>query len=136
MAPASTLKNHKTHQLFEPIGDCRRCDEKRLVAAMVEAGLKKGWGIGLHDGERISVMSSTHPEIVKEILSKMHSTDDEVLVLMRTEGNRSIREGIRLVWGNDPYEAVNDYSTGAEVIVNAVEPLRQQIEDVYVAKRH
>lgn len=135
MAPTSTLENHKTHQLFEPIGDCRRCDEDRLVAAMVEAGLKKGWFIGLHDGESTSVMPSVRPEVVKEILAKLHSTDDEVLVLMRTEGHESVREGIRLVWGNDPYEAVNDYSTGAEVIVSTVEPLRQQIENVYVAKR-
>lgn len=82
--------------------------EDKIVRAVVEDAIAAGWTVGLHDGEDFAISRSTDADAV---MAHTHSTDEQVLVLVGPGGDHA---NVWLVYGNDGWDVVSDYTTSAE----------------------
>lgn len=78
--------------------------EKRIAKMIVQNAINLGYTISIHDGEETVLRESNS---VKSILSNMHATDVDLVSFFK-EGNRI--GSVTLVYGNDGYDVIADYS--------------------------
>lgn len=99
--------------------------ERRMARALVKEAILLDYTISVHDGDSYVLKKSKDQ---KTILSKMYSTDEEMLYLYEDDQ----RIGwFHLVYGNDGYDVVSDYSDNDECndIWNRIlKPLSDKIE--------
>lgn len=79
--------------------------EKRMCVALVTACLKRGFAISVSDGEDWPVKRSTNKA---EVLAVLFSTDEDVIVIRTKDGEKA--GWFQLIYGNDGYDVVSDYS--------------------------
>jgi hypothetical protein len=100
--------------------------EKRMCVALVTACLKRGFAISVSDGEDWPVKRSTDKAA---ILAALFSTDEDVIVIRARDGSKA--GWFQLIYGNDGFDVVSDYSVtdACEAIWNeVVRPLSDKIE--------
>ena len=82
-------------------------DEQKVMKELIKRILAKGWVISVNDGEEWVVKKSVNKE---EIFKAMASTDADYLKVRTGEAEGFTTVGtIVLVYGNEPYELVNDW---------------------------
>jgi pyruvate dehydrogenase complex dehydrogenase (E1) component len=99
--------------------------EMRVVRKLVKDGLAAGYSVSVCDGEEWTVKRSTK---LGQIVAALRTTDEDYLAFHTAAG---IYVGkVFLVYGNEPYEVVNDYSAndameelmkGANAVADKVE---------------
>ncbi len=91
----------------------RQALEREVAVALIEAGLKAGYEIAVDDGEE-EFPRTTDQNL---ILSQMFSVDEENLYFYRD----GLRYGwVFFVYGNDGWDAINDYSSKMDHIMDGV----------------
>ena len=117
--------------------------EKKIASAFITAALRDGKSISVNNGEdstpyiRARNTSDTGvltlPEIQyarKQILAQMFQTDEEHLMIGGI-GNRP--EGwVFLVYGNDGYDVISDYTVNLEYLMAEPNRLSDKYEVLYV----
>jgi hypothetical protein len=89
--------------------------ERQYVARYVRAALEAGYSLSVFDGEEVTLRRSTDSAA---ILDAMFTTDGDVLHVY--EGSKRLG-WLFFVYGNDPEEVLNDYTTNLEPVVRAAE---------------
>lgn len=90
--------------------------ERQVAVALISAGLAAGYTIAVDDGEE------EFPQMTDQdaILEKMFSVDEERLQFYK---DGEWYGSVFLVYGNDGWDAVCDYSTKLEHIMGGVNEL-------------
>ena len=101
--------------------------ERTIITRLVRTLLKAGYCVGYHDGEELAVRpgASTY----SEISDNLHSTDEGRLVIRRAD-DLTIRWGVLLVYGNDPWEVFATW-TAAEALDSLIWPIIDAAEARY-----
>jgi hypothetical protein len=91
--------------------------ERAIVKHAIDALLKYGYALSVHDGEEIVLLNSLNADA---IFAKMFTTDEDFLYAVgfdQTETGKRVnynRKGyVRFVYGNG-YDVINDWSTSLE----------------------
>jgi hypothetical protein len=94
--------------------------EKEIVGKLVDGFLSQGYKLGVNDGEETTIQNSNDRE---SLLSALFTTDTDYLLIYQNDK----RAGwIFLVYGNDGYDVVNDYTVNLESII---EPILKPFEE-------
>ena len=113
------------HRNFSPALAKRLRMERKVCKALVKEGLSRGYSASVNDGEEWTVKGSTN---VREIMLALASTDGDTLRFRRGDGIKVA--DFYLVYGNDGYDVICDYSmteTG-EAIYEALRPMLDKLE--------
>ena len=99
--------------------------EGRICAALIDAVLAKGATISINNGEEYSVKRSTDKTA---IMAGMFETDSDTLLARDAEGERL--GWWDLVYGNDGYDVISDYSANdfCEAIWEELKPTIEKAE--------
>jgi hypothetical protein len=110
--------------------DTRMAEEMKVIERLVEELLIAGYRLSVNDGEEITLAKSTDKAA---ILKAMRTTDEDYL-LVHFADNRRIGT-IYLVYGNMPWEVVNDYSDSVSVngLLDKFEKFTTHMADSYYA---
>lgn len=100
--------------------------EKRIVKAIVTMFLDLGYTISVFDGEVFSVKRSSNKT---EILNDCFDTD-AVNLKMRDSTGEYVGT-VYLVYGNDGFDVVSDYSVSLEHHMKCIEELADKLELEY-----
>ncbi|MDB5243795.1 MAG: hypothetical protein JWP57_4421 [Spirosoma sp.] len=92
---------------------------RKVVATMIGAGFL----LSVHDGEEITVHRS---RTQRDILAALRTVDDDTLIVIGADGKRVGR--VYFVYGNEPWEVVNDYSEALEPQMEVANAYADQIE--------
>ncbi len=106
----------------------RQAIEKKIARRLIREALKAGLFISVHNGEELVIKRSRS---VTAILDVMFSVDEEKLFFYSSL--TSLRIGIVfLVYGNDGWDVINDYSVNATLdpIMAEVGKLQDRIADL------
>ena len=84
--------------------------ERRIAIATIKDLHNAGFSISVNDGEEVTVEKSLDQT---EVLDAMFSTDEDYLIAH--DAKTGIQQGwVRFIYGNDGWDAVNDYTTSLE----------------------
>jgi hypothetical protein len=107
----------------------RQAIEVAIVKRIVKDALKAGYTLDVDDGgDRLAVWGSTS---AKEVLAALINTDEDRLILRKLDatGDTLIEKGwVRLVYGNDGWDVVNDYTTNLEDVLAGANALAEKLE--------
>jgi len=101
--------------------------EMRVVRKLVKDALALGYAVSVFDGEEWTVHKS---KAFSAIIAALRTTDDDIL-LFRNAANEIVGK-VLLIYGNEPYEVINDYSAnpamealiaGANATANKIESM-------------
>lgn len=119
---------------FETIAAARTGDlarrirtEGKIARKLVSELLARGFSVSVNDGEEWTVNRSTDKA---EIVGALFSTDEDIIRGFRADG-QTIGMAY-LVYGNDGYDVVNDYSTGKEmeqIMEEVINPYCDRLEE-------
>ena len=79
--------------------------ENIIIRKAVRAAIDAGFTVSVFDGEEYSVRRSCK---VEEIMRSLRATDCDRLVVCTRAGD--LVGSVMLVYGNEPYEVISDYS--------------------------
>ncbi len=99
--------------------DCRT--ESRIVRAIVTDAIRAGMQVSVYDGQDVTVRLSSK---VDEVMRALRTVDEEHLLMYR-DGRRV--GSVFLVYGNDGYDVVNDYSLSLEPIMARANALADEL---------
>jgi hypothetical protein len=97
--------------------------ELQVVTAVVDEALKRGWAVSVFDGEETTVEQSKDREA---IIAALRTTDEDQLTF-HTDDSMT-RAWVRLIYGNLPWEVVNDYSVSLEDFMQPIDKLCETLE--------
>lgn len=83
--------------------------EKQIVSRIVKDALALNCTVSVYDGEEWALKRSTK---YTEVMGAIMSTDMDTLRFRNQDGD--IVGSVFLVYGNDGYDVINDYSANAE----------------------
>ena len=89
----------------QQVVDERMALERKIVGKIVEVALAEGNMVSVYDGEEYPIKRSRDYD---EIMGAIMSTDEDVLRIRDADGNSL--GSILLVYGNDGWDVVCDYS--------------------------
>jgi hypothetical protein len=95
--------------------------ERRIVKAIIKAGTDAGYELSVNDGEH-SYPWSADP---KTVYGNLFKTDEES-IRFRKDGKWV--GSVLLVYGNDGYDVLRDYSTALSDLLAPVEALAEKLE--------
>ena len=96
--------------------------EKRIVKSIVKTALKAGYSVSVNNGgDENEISKSTD---AKKILAATHQTDEEHILLHKNKKT----SWVFLVYGNDGYDVINDYTVDLEEPLAPVFKLADEIE--------
>jgi hypothetical protein len=100
--------------------------EGRICAALVDALLAKDCTVSVNDGEEWVVKRSTDKGT---IINALFSTDEDRIVARDADG--TLRGSWYLVYGNDGYDVISDYSANdfADAIWEELRPVIDKAEE-------
>ena len=96
--------------------------ERRVIRALVKTALADGCSISVYDGEAYPLKKSTS---LKDIMAAIMSTDEDHLNIWK-DGKRI--GSVFLVYGNDGYDVINDYSVSLEYLMPLVNAVAEKAE--------
>jgi hypothetical protein len=88
--------------------------EKRIVRKIVQNAIAIGYTVSLNDGEAWTVKRSVK---VTEVMEAVQTTDWDFLKFRYAEGEKKGEPvgTVHLVYGNDGYDVIADYTDNAEI---------------------
>lgn len=98
--------------------------ENTIIRAVVKKLIKAGFTIAVHNGEDLSLERSTDLEA---ILGSLRATGSDMLIADHTE--QQSRGAVLLVYGNDPFEVIADYSLSIETHLQKALDIAREIEE-------
>jgi hypothetical protein len=100
--------------------------ELSIVRRIVKDALARGYTVSVCDGEEWTVKRSTK---LGEIIAATRTTDEDIL-RFRTADDALVGT-VFLVYGNEPYEVVNDYSANeaTEELMKGANALAAKVEE-------
>jgi hypothetical protein len=101
----------------------RQTIERQIARRIVRDALAAGYSVDVHDGEEITLKRSRS---LKAIMGALMTTDDDRLLFNR-EGENPFG-WVYLVYGNDGWDVVNDYSTNIESLMTGAQELSDKLE--------
>ena len=104
------LKAAKRHEEKGNFACARRLKAESAIAmAIVNGALSEGFTVSVNDGEEWTLKRSTDKTAIEAALF----TTDEDLILLRDKAGEKAG-WFRLIYGNDGYDVVNDYTLASE----------------------
>jgi len=106
--------------------------ERMIARRIVLDAVHAGYTVSVFDGEEITVMQSTS---VKDVMRALMTTDEDHLLFSRPgdapltvtftyRANINAEHGwVKLIYGNDGWDVVNDYTTNLEHIMKGASAL-------------
>lgn len=94
--------------------------DRMVVTRLVENALAQGYAVRVHDSQEELPRRTT----VQEVLSDLYCTDEEWLRFYR--GSHLIGS-VLLVHGNDGWDVIADYTTGATALVRSISDFTDQL---------
>jgi len=100
--------------------------EMSIIRRLVKDALALGYTVSVCDGEEWTVKRSTKPG---EILAAVRTTDEDYLAFRTADGTYVGK--VFLVYGNEPYEVISDYSANeaTEALLKGANTLADRIEE-------
>lgn len=98
--------------------------ERQIVSKFVRIALKAGYMISVYDGEEVCLQRSTSHDAV---MGAIQSTDEDVLIL-RHQSHPESRSTVHLVYGNDGWDVIADYTVDLEYLMPEVNALADRLE--------
>jgi hypothetical protein len=100
--------------------------EDSIIRAALVAVIDGGYRVDVHNGEEACLQGSTD---VEAIIASLRQTDSDVLSMHRAADGTTA--SLLLVYGNDPYEVMADWSVSIEPELADAVRLAEQIEGQY-----
>jgi hypothetical protein len=96
--------------------------EMQVIRKTVKVLLDAGFALTVYNGEEETVVESTK---LTEIASALRTTDEDWLYTHK-DGKKSF---VRFVYGNDPWEVINDYGMSLDEVLKPVMEYAEKMED-------
>jgi len=97
--------------------------EKRVIKCFAHSAIAAGCTISVHNGECFELKRS---KVAADVVAACMSTDEEHLLIRNAAGERIGQ--VFLVYGNDGYDVINDYSTSLEFLMAPVDALVDRLQ--------
>lgn len=91
--------------------------ERLIARRLILDGLRAGYTISVDNGEDGATMPAQN---VTAIMAIMFETDEEYLIFQKTNG---FRGWVRLIYGNDGWDVINDYTVNLDHIMGGANAL-------------
>jgi hypothetical protein len=104
--------------------------EVAIVKQIVADALKAGYTLSVDDGGEWPLALSRSTD-AKAVLDALINTDLDTLILERVDaatGARSEYGWVRLVYGNDGWDVINDYTLSIEDVLAGANALAEKLE--------
>lgn len=103
-------------------GAARMTTEGKIAGKLITALLAAGYTVDMNDGEETTVSRSTSHD---EIMQAMFTTDEDILIARDSAGKQV--GNVYLVYGNDGYDVISEYSLSLEAVLAPVEKYAEDI---------
>jgi hypothetical protein len=100
--------------------------ERHVISAFVRSALAGGYLITINNGEDCPVKRSTS---YRAIMRNIMQTDEEHLIVRNAAGERV--GWVFLVYGNDGWDVISDYSTALEPLMAPVHVVTDQLAAIH-----
>lgn len=97
--------------------------ENVIIRKAVRAAVDAGFTVSVFDGEDYSVRRSRK---VEEVMRSLRATDSDRLIVRDNDGERV--GSVLLVYGNEPYEVIADYSLALNDLLRGAEARAMRME--------
>jgi pyruvate dehydrogenase complex dehydrogenase (E1) component len=100
--------------------------ELSIIRRIVKDALALGYTVSVCDGEEWTVKRSTK---LGQIIAAVRTTDEDYLAFRTADGTYVGK--VFLVYGNEPYEVINDYSANeaTEALLKGANALALKVEE-------
>ena len=95
--------------------------ERQIVLALIDLSLAEGYELAVNDGEEQYAWTRDRDEVIADIMN----TDSDWLY--RRKGGQTA--WVHLVYGNDGWDVICDYSTSLEALLEPINALASGLED-------
>jgi hypothetical protein len=92
--------------------------EKRIVRKLVRALLADGYDIAVDNGGDEYEVGFT--DKFTEVINGLFACDEEFLVVQKVKAGETRRSMVHLIYGNDGWDVICDYSCSLESIVDPI----------------
>lgn len=105
--------------------ETRHSIEKQIAIAAAQGLIDAGYSVAVYDGEEIAQEDTTDINKIKDAL---FATDEDHLMAYK---DGSLRGSVSLIYGNDGWDVMADYSTSLEPALLAANELADKLEKQY-----
>jgi hypothetical protein len=101
--------------------------ERRILRQVIADALRLGYVLTVHDGEEVTLRRSADAAAV---MAALMTTDEDYLHLHKFDASGAQAEHgwVRLVYGNDGWDVICDYSVNIEAAVAGASALAEKLE--------
>lgn len=100
--------------------------ERAIIAAAIKGLLEANYKISVFDGEE-TVLTATSDSAA--ILGALFATDEELLIVHSDSNGKPFPFGsVQLIYGNDGYDVIADYTTNLEAALTAAIKLGEKYD--------
>lgn len=93
--------------------ETRQKIEKRIARAVIKNAIGAGYALAVDNGEETTKPSTN----ASAVLKAMFATDEEHLIIYRTTNGFESIGWVFLVYGNDGWDVISDYTVNLENII-------------------
>jgi hypothetical protein len=104
----------------------RQTIERRIIETIAKDMIAAGNSVSVHDGEEVTVSKSID---VNAVVNATMTVDEEHLIVHDNTGTRI--GSIFLVYGNDGWDVVNDYSVSLKALLMNATKVAAKLEADY-----
>lgn len=104
----------------------RQIVEKEISAAIVDALLKAGFELQINNGDSESKFMIDRANIIKHL----YLTDEDRIFVRHADNSdpTSVFGWVYLVYGNDGWDVLSDYTTNLKSVIGAKSPVQKVID--------
>lgn len=104
----------------------RQLVEKEISAAIVDALLKAGFELQINNGDSESRFMIDRANIIKHL----YLTDEDYIMVRHADNSdkTSVFGWVKLVYGNDGWDVLSDYTTNLEKFIGDKTPVQKLID--------
>lgn len=103
----------------------RKIATNLVIRKCIRTLLQAGYVLSVNDGENVTLKNSGN---VKDIFAAMQTTDEDYL-LVSSKGSDVHFGWVRFIYGNEPWEVINDFSTNLSAALAPVNAFCESLED-------
>lgn len=103
----------------------KRRMEHDIVSALIKAAIADGYSISVYDGDAYHIKKSTD---MGNIIDALFSVDEEYLHLAKEGSSGGV---VMLVYGNDGWDVIADYTGGVEHLMVEPDKLSAKYQEEY-----
>jgi hypothetical protein len=109
---------------YHPDTALRMSIERQVIKRLVQSALAAGYAISVNDGEEITERRCTD---VGRIMAAVMTTDEDYLHI-HAAGQTHRFGWVRLIYGNDGWDVICDYTTNLEPLMAPVTAVADRLE--------